>query len=72
MFNRQTGHLLSLKLYLNDVLLVEANQPTILEFLFDPIVPTDEDDEADKGFKFLNYRTLGWDSYPEITCVHFH
>ena len=59
-----------LKLYLNDVLLVEDDQ--LLRF--NPMLLHRHDPEVqiENCFKFMNYRLLRRDSYPEITYVYFN
>lgn len=48
-----------LKIYLNDVPLVDANQLSELEFM------------TSLNFQFKNYRLLRRDSYPKVWAVHF-
>ena len=66
-----------LKLYLNDVLMVDAKQLPTLRVLLGPIIADDEElkddviDEAKHRFMFMNYRRLLHDSYPDVTSVNF-
>ena len=61
-----------LKMYLNEVLLVDAKQLAALDVLFDSSIANNEDQkETENAFKFMNYRLLLRDSYPAITSVDF-
>ena len=63
-----------LKLYVSDVPLVNAKQLPVYEVLFPSEISDADFDamEAERGFKFMNYRLLRRASYPEITWMNFN